>query len=192
MLEDMRAWFRTITRSAAVVGCLFSHNACGDAQPTRPSKTVPSATGTWSGTYHVTGCHADFDILPCGYFVDNYVASKTTSMRLIIAQTGNGLTGLFTSDLTTGPTGEPVPVSGSIDSLGTLRLQGSRPFKPGCLDAKVAQGGIDIGDWTTVIDDTGTSLTGTFRQSLTSYFFSCYVNTIDFQSEIVTLTMQLR
>jgi hypothetical protein len=75
-----------------------------------------------------------------------------------------------------------------MDGSATLHLEGGQPFKPGCHEIG-SQNGIDIGDWTTAMNDAGTSLTGVFRQSITgAYIFSCYVATIDVQSEIVSLT----
>jgi len=174
----------------AIVSWVFWCAACGDAQPTQPSRTVLPVTGTWTGTYQVTSCTANFEVLPCGYFASSpFLRGATDSMRLVLMQSGTIVTGTFDSAVTNAFTGgQSLPVSGSIDSSATLRLQGGQPFKPGCHQIG-SQNGIDIGDWTTAINDAGTSITGTFRQSITgAYIFSCYVATIDFQSVIVSLT----
>jgi hypothetical protein len=118
-----------------------------------------------------------------------YFVPATNSMRVVLTQAGTTVIGTFTSDvLALGGNSTPLlPVSGSVDSSGTLRLQGGQPFKPGCHEVG-SQIGYDIGDWITTLSDSQTSLTGVFRQSITgAYIFSCYVATIDFQSQIVVL-----
>jgi hypothetical protein len=176
----------------AVVSWVFWCAACGDTQPAQPSRTVLPVTGTWTGTYQVTSCTANFSVLPCRNFASP--PGATNSMRLVLAQTGTIVTGTFDSAFTNAFNGDkplPVPVSGSLDSSATLRLQGGQPFKPGCHEIG-SQIGIDIGDWTTAMNYAGSSLTGVFRQSITgAYIFSCYVGTIDVQSEIVLLTRPL-
>ena len=75
-----------------------------------------------------------------------------------------------------------------MEASATLHLEGGQPFKRGCHEIG-SQNGIDIGDWTTAMNNAGTSLTGVFRQPITgACIFSCYVATIDVQSEIVSLT----
>lgn len=113
-------------------------------------------------------------------------------MRLVLTQSGTVVTGTFESAITDSWTrGKPLPVSGTMDDV-ILHLQGGQPFVPppsplSCFSSY--QVGFDIGDWTTTMNSGATSLTGVFRQSITgAYIFSCYVSTIDFQSEIVSLT----
>ncbi len=175
----------------SIVCCLILCAGCGVNPPTEPSRQIAVVTGTWLGTYRVTGCSADFQVLDCSYFMEHYVGGSAGSMRLVLAQTGLAVSGTFDSDVTT-VTGPRVllPVSGSVDSSGTLRLEGGRPFVESHSCFTGSQSGIDITHWRATMDEVGTRLTGTFHQSRTGHFFSCYVNTVTFESEIVTLTRQ--
>jgi len=157
--------------------CVGICSGCTDS-PAGPGKTIPPVTGTWSGTYRVTTCSATFEILPCSYFVPT-----TNAMRLVLTQDGVNVSGTFTSDILT----KPLAVMGSMDLNGVLRLQGTQEFHPdicgGSLFLK-----LEIADWTMALDATGSAFTGTFRQSVSRYYFSCYPGKIDFQTEIVSLT----
>jgi len=102
-------------------------------------------------------------------------------MRLILTQDDVNVTGTFSSDIMT----QPLAVTGSIDSTRTLRLQGSQEFLQSHCGGPALK--LEIANWTTALDATGSSLTGTFRQSASRYYFSCYWGTIDFQTEIISL-----
>jgi len=155
--------------------CVGTCSACMDS-PSRPSKPSLPVTGTWSGSYSITSCGATFEVLPCSYF-----APTTNTMRLILTQDDVNVTGTFSSDIMT----QPLAVTGSIDSTRTLRLQGSQEFLQSHCGGPALK--LEIANWTTALDATGSSLTGTFRQSASRYYFSCYWGTIVFQTEIISL-----
>src|SRR5258705_12788404 len=134
----------------AAASWLFWCTACGDTQLTRPTEPTPldrtahSVTGTWTGTYRVTGCRANFSVLPCSYFASEpFLPGGAHSMQIVLAQTGAIVSGTVDTDIMNAFSSKSFPVSGMIDSSGTLRLQGSQPFIPGCFGDH--QNGIDIG-----------------------------------------------
>ena len=175
-----------LTRLVIIVVMTLLLASCGGSSPNEPTRTTLPVTGTWKGTYRVTNCTANFTIIPCMALVP-----EATTMQLVLTQTGTNVAGTLTSDVLALGTPNPptLPMTGEVDSSGKLHLQGGQPFRPGCHDpATSSQVGYDIGDWITTMNPAGTSLSGAFRQSVTgAYLFSCYVATIDFQTEIISV-----
>jgi len=104
-------------------------------------------------------------------------------MRLVLTQDGENVSGTFTSDIIV----DPVAVTGSIGIDRILHLQGAKEFQPPICGTPLLLK-LEIADWTTGLATTDFALTGTFRQSVSRYYFSCYPGKIDFQTEIVSLT----
>jgi hypothetical protein len=159
-------------------------NACGSAQLTRPTTAILPLTGTWTGTYRVTSCTPDV-LIGCSSI---YLSRPAYSVRLVLTQTESMVTGTFDGDVATGRLAAPIPLSGSADSSGALHLRGGQPFVDGFFPGSEQQG-IDFGNWTTVEGAGGTSMSGAFHQTITAHYaLQAYPLTVDFQSEIVSLT----
>jgi hypothetical protein len=158
--------------------------ACGSSPvaPTPPPTTettpvIGNLSGTWTGEYAITGCSPTNAPNQCSW----YIPPGSESMTLTLEQSGTTLSGMFTS----ARIGGPLPVSGSVDAAGVVRLTGARPSGFQCFAPNSVRA-IEVGDWHTEITKTG-ELSGTFRQSSEQILSSCYTGRYDYRTEILSL-----
>lgn len=138
----------------AIVALHFS--ACTDA-PTPASQLPTSGTplainanysGEWRGGWRVMSCT---DLPPrLGYCRSN-VSPDFEPIRLTLAQSGESVTGRMQARIGDGP------VTGGVDLLGRLRLEGTLPTVPGRFPVT------QITDWRTVINPDDGTLVGGFK-----------------------------
>src|SRR5437763_1705058 len=85
-----------LVRCSLVVLSTLTVLACGDAQTTRPSlsRPRPSLTGTYQGTYTVTGCTSV--LFPCPSV---YASNPVRAMQLVLTQTDDRVIGMFAGEL---------------------------------------------------------------------------------------------
>ena len=118
--------------------------ACGGSSPTTPTPTSPSIQGQWNGTYRVVSCNEN--TLAAG--ACNGIGGGGPH-TLTPSQSGSNFTGLL------GVGVFAIPVSGSVDTAGTVTLAGTGP---------VSFATLTITSWRAVL--TGATMTGTMSYSV--------------------------
>jgi hypothetical protein len=110
-------------------------------------------------------------------------------LSLVLPQAQNAVTGTFSGEIPAGISA-PIAMTGSFDAGRTLHIQGSQPFVYGDFNCVGCQAGIAFTNWTTVADDAGVSMAGTFHLALVFRTTSAYPDNWEIQAEIVSLTRQ--
>ena len=176
---DMRKVF--ILPLFLLAGCSGSPTApTTPTAPPAPTVFTGNLSGTWTGTYTVTGCSPTAAPNTCTM----YVPKTPGAMTLTLTQSGKQLSGTFNSDFLS----IPFAVTGTVDDAGRVTLQGTRQDRWSCLGF-VGESMDDyaaVRNWKTEVTKTG-DLLGTFTQSARHSLSSCYFTLYDFPTEVISL-----
>ena len=159
---------------AFVVAILLGPLACGT--PTDPS--APSVGGRWTGTYRVINCRGGAQA--CFGLRDSY------AIHVELTQTDSGVSGTVAGDVPAGSIIGAIPVTGSLDSSDTLHVRGSQPYIATRTD-RAGQAGVEIDDWATAVDATGSAMSGRFHLTIQFRTNNVYPDIWMVEAELVSL-----
>jgi hypothetical protein len=131
--------------------------------------------------YTVTGCSPTAAPNRC----TGYIPATPGAMTVTLTQSGQQLSGTFSSDFLT----IPFAVTGTVDDAGHVTLQGTRRDYWSCLGSFFENSMDDysaVRNWKTEVTKTG-DLLGTFTQSQRHSLSSCYFTLYDFTTEVISL-----